>query len=48
MTISLTDYRVAEHMNLAGASKEEFLKSLSKDKVAVKPPLRKNKSMSDM
>jgi len=39
---------VAEHLNLTGFNKEKFLKSLSKDKTAVKPPLRKNKSMSDM
>jgi hypothetical protein len=39
---------VAEHMNLTGSRREEFLKNLSKDKTAVKPPLRKHKSMSDM
>lgn len=39
---------VAEHMNLTGARKEEFLKNLSKDKTAVKPPLRKPKSMNEI
>jgi oxalate decarboxylase family bicupin protein len=39
---------VAEHMNLTGARKEEFLKSLSKEKMAVKPPLKKSKSLSDL
>jgi oxalate decarboxylase family bicupin protein len=37
---------VAEHLNLTGARKEEFLKSLSKKKTAVKPPIRRNKSLS--
>jgi oxalate decarboxylase family bicupin protein len=39
---------VAEHMNLTGTRKEEFLKSLSKEKMAVKPPLKKSKSLSDL
>jgi len=39
---------VAEHLNLTGFDKQKFLSGLSKDKTAVKPPLRKNKSMSDM
>lgn len=39
---------VAEHMNLTGTRKEEFLKSLSKEKTAVKPPLKKSKSLSDL
>ena len=37
---------VAEHLNLTGSRKEEFFKSLSKKKTAVKPPLRRNKSLS--
>ena len=39
---------VAEHLNLTGEKRETFLKSLSKDKTAVKPPLKKSKSLSDM
>lgn len=39
---------VAEHLNLTGNAREKFLKSLSKDKTAVKPPLRKTRSMSDL
>jgi oxalate decarboxylase family bicupin protein len=39
---------VAEHMNLTGVRKEEFLKSLSKEKTAVKPPLKRSKSLSDL
>ena len=39
---------VAEHLNLTGRNKEKFLASLSRDKTVVKPPLRRNRSMSDM
>ena len=39
---------VAEHLNLTGLDREKFLKSLSKDKTAVKAPLRKTRSASDM
>ncbi|PGH04735.1 hypothetical protein AJ79_07014 [Helicocarpus griseus UAMH5409] len=39
---------VAEHMNLTGSRKEEFLKNLSKEKIAVKPPLRKVKSVPEL
>ena len=39
---------VAEHMNLTGSRKEEFLNSLSKSPAAVKPGLKKSKSLSDM
>lgn len=39
---------VAEHLNLSGSNREKFLKGLSKDKTAVKPPLRKTKSVSDI
>jgi len=39
---------VAEHLNLVGRNREKFLKSLSRDKTAVKAPVRKTRSMSDM
>ncbi|KAG9673546.1 oxalate decarboxylase family bicupin, partial [Aureobasidium melanogenum] len=39
---------VAEHLNLVGGNREKFLKSLSRDKTAVKAPVRKTRSMSDM
>ena len=39
---------VAEHLNLTGSKREEFLKSLSREKMAVKPPLKKSKSVSDL
>ncbi|KAI4745049.1 oxalate decarboxylase family bicupin [Aureobasidium sp. EXF-12298] len=39
---------VAEHLNLVGGNREKFLKSLSKDKTAVKAPVRKTRSTSDM
>ncbi|KAK2754073.1 hypothetical protein FQN54_007242 [Arachnomyces sp. PD_36] len=39
---------VAEHLNLSGSRKEEFLNNLSKKKVVVKPPLKKSKSLSDL
>ncbi|KAF4554207.1 Cupin-like protein 2 [Elsinoe fawcettii] len=39
---------VAEHLNLTGENREKFLKSLSKDKTAVKPPIRRARSMGDM
>jgi len=38
---------VAEHMNISGPSGEKFLKSLSKEKIAVKAPFSRSKSMSD-
>jgi hypothetical protein len=38
---------IAEHVNLVGAKKEEFLKLLYKEKTAVKPPLKKSKSLSE-
>jgi hypothetical protein len=38
---------VAEHMNLTGSRKEEFLNGLSKSPAAVKPPLKKSKSFND-
>jgi hypothetical protein len=39
---------VAEHLNLVGGNREKFLKSLSRDKTAVKAPVRKTRSMNDM
>jgi oxalate decarboxylase family bicupin protein len=39
---------VAEHMNLTGSKKDRFLKGLSKEKIAVKGPLKKSKSESDL
>jgi len=39
---------VAEHLNLTGTYRETFLKSLSKEKTAVKPPLQRSRSLSDM
>ena len=39
---------VADHMNLKGSRKDEFLKGLSKEKIAIKAPLKKSKSMPDI
>ncbi|KAG8627271.1 hypothetical protein KVT40_004754 [Elsinoe batatas] len=39
---------VAEHLNLTGENREKFLKGLSKEKTAVKGPLRRARSMGDM
>ena len=39
---------VAEHLNLTGGNREKFLNGLKKEKVAVKAPMRKTRSMSDM
>jgi oxalate decarboxylase family bicupin protein len=39
---------VAEHLNLSGSKGEEFLKGLSKEKIAIKSPLKKHKSESDL
>ena len=39
---------VADHMNLEGSNKEKFLKGLSKEKIAIKSPMKKHKSMPDI
>ena len=39
---------VADHMNLKGSRKDEFLKGLSKEKIAIKASLKKSKSMPDI
>ena len=39
---------VAEHLNLTGSNREKFMNGLSREKVPVKGPLRKTRSMSDM
>lgn len=39
---------VADHLNLTGANREKFLSTLSKEKRAVKAPVRRTISMPDM